>query len=295
MQKSKFLINVFSNWTVFIVSAVIAFIVSPMMVHNLGTSAYGVWVLIISLTSYFTVLDFGFNTAIVKYISEHTALKKYQKASEVYTAAIVLFSLIAVGIILFASVFAYFLKDLMEIEEFARSYLYAVFFTISLDLALKLVCGTNSATLVGMQNYFALNVIGITVLLIRATITVYLLQNGFSLLSLALLQLAMGLLAISAEFTLVRKRYSFLKFQPSILTKETYSSLVGYTVYSFMISIGMKALDVTDSIIIGAMLKIDQVTYYAIPQMILDNVRSLIWAAISVLIPIVSTSKGYWD
>ena len=60
--------NIFSNWAGLLVSVAIAFVVSPIIVNTLGKEIYGIWTLIVSVTSYFTVLDFGVSTAIVRYV-----------------------------------------------------------------------------------------------------------------------------------------------------------------------------------------------------------------------------------
>ena len=53
----RLITNIFSNWANLVVVALIAFLVSPIIVHRLGNDLYGAWVLIISITAYFTVLE----------------------------------------------------------------------------------------------------------------------------------------------------------------------------------------------------------------------------------------------
>ena len=50
----------------------------------------------------------------------------------------------------------------------------------------------------------------------------------------------------------------------------------------------MKLLFYTDSIIIGIYLETEQVTFYAIPTMILQYLEQFVWAFIAVLLPIIS-------
>src|SRR5438094_959115 len=39
----------FSNWTSYLVTAVISFMVAPIVVHSLGDTGYGLWTLVVSL------------------------------------------------------------------------------------------------------------------------------------------------------------------------------------------------------------------------------------------------------
>ena len=89
--KKKIIVNIFSNWTNLIILVGIAFIVSPIMVHRLGNEFYGIWTLIVSVTGYFSVLDFGVNTAIVRFISMYVAQKKIERANEVFNTSFIFF------------------------------------------------------------------------------------------------------------------------------------------------------------------------------------------------------------
>ena len=59
-------------------------------------------------------------------------------------------------------------------------------------------------------------------------------------------------------------------------------------------AIATKVLFYTDSIVIGYLLEVSGVTFYAIPAMIMEYLEKFIWAIIAVLIPVISSlnSKG---
>ena len=58
-QKFYLLRNMAWNWAGMICDATAAFLVMPFLIHQLGESSYGTWVLIGSLSSYFGMLDLG--------------------------------------------------------------------------------------------------------------------------------------------------------------------------------------------------------------------------------------------
>jgi O-antigen/teichoic acid export membrane protein len=51
-------------------------------------------------------------------------------------------------------------------------------------------------------------------------------------------------------------------------------------------------LFLTDSIVIGSLVNVSQVTYYAIPGMIVEYLEKLIWAIVAVLVPIISSQEA---
>src|SRR5262249_49556845 len=51
--------NAVWNCSGLIISMLVGFFIAPFLIHRLGDSTYGLWIIIGSLTSYFGVLDLG--------------------------------------------------------------------------------------------------------------------------------------------------------------------------------------------------------------------------------------------
>src|SRR5271154_5386757 len=62
-----------SNIIRLVLSTLIAFILPPFLVRHLPQAEYSAWVLIIQLSAYVNLLDFGLQTAIAKFVAEHHA------------------------------------------------------------------------------------------------------------------------------------------------------------------------------------------------------------------------------
>src|SRR5207249_1908173 len=74
--------NIFSNWAGFICSSIISFFLSPFVVHHLGNSAYGIWILMGSLTGYLGLLNLGVRGAVTKYVAQlHAEAKEDRKST----------------------------------------------------------------------------------------------------------------------------------------------------------------------------------------------------------------------
>jgi O-antigen/teichoic acid export membrane protein len=284
--------SIFSNWTFLVLTVAIAFIVSPIMVNKLGVNTYGIWVLMVSISGYFTVLDFGINTALVRFISKYVALKDFTKANEVYSSALALFSIAGAIAIISIVIFSLNFSELFNIKEFNNRYLSIVFIVIGIDLAINLVFGVFSGVLRGLQKFHELNVISIVISLLKNMALVYLLYNDYSILSIAILQIFMSLLKYYLMYLLINKKHTFIQFEKSLVTKVTFKKLYDYSIYSFLIAVAMKIIFYTDSLIIGLLINIGAVTYYSIPVMIVENLEKFIWAAIAVLIPVISSHEA---
>ena len=66
--------SVFSNWFGLTANLLIAFFLSPFVVHRLGDAAYGIWALVLQLTGYMGVADVSLRSALVLFASRLRAL-----------------------------------------------------------------------------------------------------------------------------------------------------------------------------------------------------------------------------
>lgn len=295
MSMRKILENVFSNWAGLVVTVIIAFIVSPVIVNSLGKEIYGVWTLIVSITGYFTVLDFGVNTAIVRYVSSSVAKHDYAAARSVYSTSLAIFALMALCIIIFSLIFGYFLPDIFEINQVARLYLYAVFIVSAADLAAGLLFSVYQGTLVALQEFKFINGTAIIINIVRSVLLVWALHSGYGLLTLALLQLTASLARAATQFYLLKKKYDYLSFERNAVDRQTVASIYSYSVYSFIIAVALKLLFYTNSVVIGARIGVAEVAFYAIPATLLDYLEKFVWAMIAVLVPVISTNQAKGD
>src|SRR3954452_25458216 len=64
----------------------------PFNIRHLGQSAYGLWVLVTSLTTYFSLLDLGYASAQVKFAARYRATREAQALNEITSTLFFLFS-----------------------------------------------------------------------------------------------------------------------------------------------------------------------------------------------------------
>ena len=72
-DKLLILKNVSSNWFALAVNVLVGFFLSPYVLHHLGDAAFGLWVLIFSVTGYYGLFDLGIRSSIVRYVATYSA------------------------------------------------------------------------------------------------------------------------------------------------------------------------------------------------------------------------------
>ena len=74
MHWDRILRNSFSNWSSYLVTAVVGFMLTPIVVQSLGNTRYGLWTLVLSITGYFGLLDLGIRSSVSRFLTRHLAL-----------------------------------------------------------------------------------------------------------------------------------------------------------------------------------------------------------------------------
>ncbi|TKB07407.1 oligosaccharide flippase family protein [Desulforhopalus sp. IMCC35007] len=296
IKDSKLIANIFSNWTTFVFTVIAALVVSPILVHQLGNEKYGIWTLIVSVTGYFSVLDFGVSTAIIRFISKYDAEGRHLDARKIYSNAFIFFFYVSVAVAIFSLIFAYFFVDVFNVVSSSRSEVYIVFLVVGIGLAINILLSPFIGTLRALQEFYRLNVISIVVLLLKNSLIAVVLLNGFGLLALAIVILCSDLLRNLLQYLLINKQYNYLFFERSDFDKDTVKKIFDYSIYSFVISIALKVLFFTDSIVIGSLLSVASVTFYVIPVTLMQYLERFVYSAISVFTPIISVNDalGYY-
>ena len=91
--------NVTVNYVVTGTELLIGVFMLPFNVAHLGQSAYGLWVLVASVTVYFSMFDLGYGVALVRFAARYRAKGDTKGLNEIISTMFVVFS--AVGLVAF--------------------------------------------------------------------------------------------------------------------------------------------------------------------------------------------------
>ena len=292
MDVRKFAANVFSNWTHVGVKLALAFFITPIILKGLGREMYGVWTFVVQAAGFFTVLDLGVNTAIVRFISRFEAKGEHQRARAVFSTGLLLFSGLALVAISAIALLAPVLARSVELTTTPRRTVVVVLMLVGGEIAVGLVLSVYQATLKALQQFVRLNAIMIVVRLIKNGLIVWLLFSGYSILAMALVQVGTTLLRLFLLWLPVRKRFRFRRNDPS---RHLVGELTQYSIYSFLITIVLKAMFYTYSLVISIAIHADQVVFFDIPMLILLHTEIVVYSMMSVLTPVISANEARDD
>src|SRR5437588_5359013 len=194
-EKTQILKNVGSSWSALATNVAVGILLSHFILHRLGDVAYGIWVLIFSVTGYYGLFDLGIRSSIIRYVSKYTATGDREKLTQFVSTA--LFSYTGIGLLSMAltvwlsSSAEHLFKIPPEMHSQARLLLLIVGASVSLGFPL----GVFGGMLEGLQRFYILNWTSIGSTLLRAALIVYFLNRGSGLVTIALITVALPVLS----------------------------------------------------------------------------------------------------
>src|ERR1017187_5631042 len=90
--------SVLWSWLGVMFSLVAGLLLSPYVIHHLGDERYGIWALVFSLVDYYSRVDFGFRSAVVKYVAHFRATGEMDRLETLISTGLVYFSIAAIAV-----------------------------------------------------------------------------------------------------------------------------------------------------------------------------------------------------
>lgn len=290
--------NIFSNWATLLVNIAISFFLAPFIVHSLGNVYYGIWVIMMQFTGYLYLLDFGVRESIIRYVSRQKPEEDNHELNEIISSGLLLYSGIGLIALTISFLLAWVFPHIVDIESGDVTTTRIVVILSGLTVTQMLVFNVFGGILMGLQRFDIFNKVAIIFAFIRLALILVFLNLGYSLIALALIQLAVGLgnnLVIyfySRNILKKRKIPFYYTHSPFRERLPIFKKLYNYSIYVLINNLGQKAIYFTDALIIGIAMSASAVTFYAIAGSLIEYLRRLIKITNSVLTPAASEFEG---
>jgi O-antigen/teichoic acid export membrane protein len=190
--------NVFMNYAAQGLTALSALVLTPVLLHHLGKTTYGLWVVAGGAVAYLELFELGFGGATTKLIAEDASIRPEQAVRTLNTTFFVLVPLGVVALIAGVGL-AFGLPHIVHVATDLRTSFVVVVAVLAVALAVSIPGDTFGGALVGHQRYdlLAASNASMTLVTAGACVAVVVLGGGIVL-------LAVTSTAISILFQLVR-------------------------------------------------------------------------------------------
>jgi O-antigen/teichoic acid export membrane protein len=292
-HKRKVLLGSASNLVRVLLSMLVSLVLPPFLVHHMSRAEYSAWVLILQLSAYVSLLDFGLQTAIGKYVAEYEASGDRDASHHLISTSFTLLALaaaiacVAIAVMVLSVPHLFHQMPAALVPEVRIGLL-----AVGLSAAFALPFGTFLSTFVGLQQYvFPTIVSTVSRVGSAAALIVLMLLHG-SLVQLAMVMAAFNAATALTQFLgwqrLVKDRvaFSFLLFhRRSAVKLVKYGSVLSiWTLAMFLIS----GLDI---VIIGHY-QYKDTGFYSIATGAANFMLAIVSSAFSPLVPAVSSMQS---
>lgn len=287
--------NVVWNWAGTLTNAAAAFLLAPFLIHRLGATTYGIWILIGSMSSYFGQIDLGVHGSVGRQVAFYRGrTDRHGINSTVSTGfalccgvALIVLTAIALANHLFFSAFTIPPEQLQS----TRTALYLVMVNLAITFPLSLFDGV----LWAHERFDLLNMIDIPAAVLRAGLSCWLVVRGYGLVGLAIMTLTVSVAVGAAKLIVSLRLDRELRISPRYVTRQAMRELYSYGLKTVVISIArMTRLQFTP-LLLGSLLSPAAVTFYSIPKRLLEYTEKLFAASTGVLTPMAASLHARGD
>jgi O-antigen/teichoic acid export membrane protein len=291
MFKSQIIKNVTSSWFSLGVSIFVGIFLSPYILHRLGNTAYGAWILVFSLTGYYGLFDLGIRSSVIRYVSTYTATNDTEGVSRLINTALLVYSAIGAAAIATTLIVSGFLESLFRMPPDFLPTARTLFLMVGTAVGLGFPAGVFGGILEGLNHFYFVNVTNLAATLLRALLIVIALKIGYGLLTVAFITVTLPLLG-SVVRALIVLRLLPLRFGWKYVDRGALGEIARYSGISFILMIAYKLRFKTDEVLISTLVSVTAVTYFSIGDRMVDYAGEVVSSLAQIFVPMSGRSEA---
>ncbi len=279
-----------------IASIAIGFFMMPFLIESLGDRQYGLWIIVGTVISFYSLLDAGMVIATQRFISQALHGKDMDDVNVtistmffVFLAIGVLTILITVIVILVGSAF---IDSPDDIPLFQKTIA-----VLSLNVVYGLPCSVFYGVLTAKYRFDLLSYIGLVMLIVRSALIYYFVSIGYSILAIAVITVAVSAIEKLWVIVIAKKLFKELKIAINKCSRLRFYECLNYGKFTFVITAANWIRTSSDDLIVGAMLGLASVTHYTIALTLIKYFSNAISSIFGVIGPVLNKyhKLEQWD
>lgn len=294
-RRPSLVVNAISNWSALGVNIVIGFLLTPYIIACLGTSNYGIWVLVGSVIGYYGVLDLGVRSAVMRYAARYAGAKDHKALNQVVNGAIAMFcgvgALVVISTFLGSAPLAIFFN--IKAEDFIS--FKQVMWLLGLSAGLMFPGSVLTVVMMAHERFVITNIAKIIADIIRGCLTFLVLYQGGTLVHVSWVYLGLSVCEILVNVFLIKVYFKHVSFSLKLIKKKVVLGLLNFGFFAFIGRFGELLRLKLDTAVIGRFLNIELVGVYGLASFLLSYMFRLVVASVGVTQPRLSSLAGRVD
>jgi O-antigen/teichoic acid export membrane protein len=282
----------FSNWIGLLVTGAINFILTPLLIRQLGDFQYGIWILVFSVLSCYGLLDLGMYTTSLRFVAKAHGEGDRQTLNQLLVNSLAISFAVSVLAVVVTGFSVWLVPHFFGLTGESRHLFRWVFFLLGLSVAITSVSQLLGNYLCGLHRFDLFNLAKIATSLLRTAMMLFLLYRGHGLFGLAASTLTAAVVSIPLHWFFIRRADPLLTVRGVMAKWAGIRELMGFGFFSFLTTWGNYARFYLDSVVIARVLQVELIIHFSIPAQIVEYFRMVMQGVGAPLITAFSNLVG---
>ncbi|HUK35335.1 MAG TPA: polysaccharide biosynthesis C-terminal domain-containing protein [Vicinamibacterales bacterium] len=269
------------------VTIVVGVFLMPYTIRHLGTSEYGLWMLVASMTAYFNLLDLGYGSGLVRHVADADARGDTTLVNQILSTFVVVYLALGVFVGLAAAVLVLWVPRfprLLPSQVPLAQYILAV---IGVRIALGFPMTIFGAVTTARQRFALNNLVATASAIVNAAVQFTLLARGHHVRAVVAGSVCVDLLTYVGYAWTAKRAFPELRLRASAFRTSLIREVTAFSLYFFLISIAVQIGFNLDNVVVGAALGTSAVAVYAVTLRLADAQRNLSNQFNTLMFPVV--------
>jgi len=271
---------------------VVSYFLWPFILAKLGDAAYGIYAVVGAVMGYFALLDLGLGSAVVKFVAEYAGQKRPDRISEVIGTAMLV--LLVGGLLGGAAMLAsaeLLVTRVFRVPPELHDPACLAFRIGGAGFLFTMLLTLFAAIPNGLNRYDVGSVTGAVMGVATTVGTAIILFLGHGLVAVIGFNVVLTAATILVYAVIVKRLAPELHFRP-VWSRPMLKDVLGFGLFKLLGRVTDVAVRQLSLLLIGVLLGVSSVTYYAVPYGLVNRLTIMILRLAIVIFPAVSELQG---
>ena len=280
--------NVAGSWFGLAANMVVGFLLTPFILHRLGNTAFGLWVLMSSFTGYYGMLDLGLRNAIIRYVARYRATDETHELAKVISTGVFAYSCVAALAIVISLVAAANVQTWFKLSPGDADMAHTLLLVVGIGTAVGMPIALFGGVLEGLQRFALVGAVQAVGTLIRAVVIVAGLSAGHGIVFVGAATVCVNLATAAVLMWAALGICSQKLLHWSYVSRSTFSAMSAFGLVTFWIGIAYVFRFQLDSMVVAACISVPAVTFFAGGGKLVTYATDIVQALAQVFTPMSS-------
>jgi O-antigen/teichoic acid export membrane protein len=287
--------NALGVYAVYAAAIVSGLLVTPIVIHSIGTKAFGVWSFIGAVTIYLSILDFGVGPSIVRFAAEARGREADEDLNAVASTGLVIYAVIGLITLPIGVGLAFAVPALVGAPHGLVWDARITTLLVVAALAVRFPLGLFNNLLVAQQRWDLQNLANFAATALYAALVAILMPRWGGLVLLGVLTFGTTVLRLTLPLLWLRRELPGLRLARRYVSRARLRELATFSSSNFLVHIAQKIVFSTDVIVVGIVLGSAASGIYSIPAKLFALVFGIGTAVTSLMFPAFAELEGAGD